>query len=62
MSSLTYDDIQKEAIVQAITNPLFILTGGPGTGKTTVINGIIAVYAILHKIDLTGNREECPVL
>ncbi|HEM2781391.1 TPA: ATP-dependent RecD-like DNA helicase [Streptococcus suis] len=62
MSSLTYDDIQKEAIVQAITNPLFILTGGPGTGKTTVINGIIAVYAILHKIDLTRNREECPVL
>ncbi len=30
--------------------------------KTTVINGIIAVYAILHKIDLTRNREECPVL
>lgn len=62
MSSLTYDDIQKEAIVQAITNPLFILTGGPGTGKTTVINGIIAVYAILHKIDLTKSRDECPVL
>ncbi|HFR3770128.1 TPA: ATP-dependent RecD-like DNA helicase [Streptococcus suis] len=62
MSSLTYDAIQKEAIVRAITNPLFILTGGPGTGKTTVINGIIAVYAILHKIDLTKNRDECPIL
>ncbi|BDD41870.1 ATP-dependent RecD-like DNA helicase [Streptococcus ruminantium] len=62
MSDLTYDPIQKEAIVQAITNPIFILTGGPGTGKTTVINGIIAVYAILHKIDLTRSREECPVL
>ncbi|NQM38667.1 ATP-dependent RecD-like DNA helicase [Streptococcus suis] len=62
MSSLTYDAIQKEAIVRAITNPLFILTGGPGTGKTTVINGIIAVYAILHKIDLTKSRDECPVL
>ncbi|MDQ8759372.1 SF1B family DNA helicase RecD2 [Streptococcus ruminantium] len=62
MSDLTYDTIQKEAIVQAITNPIFILTGGPGTGKTTVINGIIAVYAILHKIDLTRSREECPVL
>ncbi|MDG3132686.1 ATP-dependent RecD-like DNA helicase [Streptococcus suis] len=62
ISALTYDAIQKEAIIQAITNPLFILTGGPGTGKTTVINGIIAVYAILHKIDLTRNREECPVL
>lgn len=62
MSDLTYDTIQKEAIVQAITNPIFILTGGPGTGKTTVINGIIAVYAILHRIDLTRSREECPVL
>ncbi|HFI0442035.1 TPA: ATP-dependent RecD-like DNA helicase [Streptococcus suis] len=62
MSSLTYDAIQKEAIVRAITNPLFILTGGPGTGKTTVINGIIAVYAILHKIDLTKSRDKCPVL
>ncbi|HFU3698462.1 TPA: ATP-dependent RecD-like DNA helicase [Streptococcus suis] len=62
MSSLIYDAIQKEAIVRAITNPLFILTGGPGTGKTTVINGIIAVYAILHKIDLTKSRDECPVL
>ncbi|HFI0602051.1 TPA: ATP-dependent RecD-like DNA helicase [Streptococcus suis] len=62
MSSLIYDAIQKEAIVRAITNPLFILTGGPGTGKTTVINGIIAVYAILHKIDLTKNRDECPIL
>lgn len=62
LSDLTYDHIQKEAIVQAITNPIFILTGGPGTGKTTVINGIIAVYAILHKIDLTRNRDDCPVL
>ncbi|HFI0747296.1 TPA: ATP-dependent RecD-like DNA helicase [Streptococcus suis] len=62
MSSLIYDAIQKEAIVRAITNPLFILTGGPGTGKTTVINGIIAVYAILHKINLTKSRDECPVL
>lgn len=62
LSNLTYDHIQKEAIIQAITNPFFILTGGPGTGKTTVINGIIAVYALLHKIDLTKNKESCPVL
>ena len=38
-----YDQIQKQAIFDAITQKVFILTGGPGTGKTTVINGIIAV-------------------
>ena len=61
-SSIHYDRIQKEAIIQAINNPLFILTGGPGTGKTTVINGIIAVYALLHKLDLTKATGEVPIL
>ncbi|WP_303973985.1 ATP-dependent RecD-like DNA helicase [Streptococcus merionis] len=59
---LTYDDLQKEAIVQAINQPTFILTGGPGTGKTTIINGLIAVYAKLHKINLTKVTGETPIL
>ncbi|MEW4354588.1 ATP-dependent RecD-like DNA helicase [Streptococcus pneumoniae] len=57
---ITYDAIQKQAICAAIENKVFILTGGPGTGKTTVINGIIAVYAQLHKLNLT--KEEQPIL
>ncbi len=61
-ASISYDAIQKEAIHQAITNPLFILTGGPGTGKTTVINGIIAIYAKLHQIDLTKATGDFPIL
>ncbi|WP_394405014.1 SF1B family DNA helicase RecD2 [Streptococcus sp. 20-1249] len=61
-ASLTYDSIQKEAIIEAINNPLFILTGGPGTGKTTIINGIIAIYAILHKINLQKSTSDCPIL
>ena len=61
-SGIHYDSIQKEAIIQAINNPLFILTGGPGTGKTTIINGIIAVYALLHKINLTKATGEVPIL
>ena len=61
-SGIHYDSIQKEAIIQAINKPLFILTGGPGTGKTTVINGIIAVYALLHKLNLTKSTGEVPIL
>ena len=53
---IRYDAIQKEAIHQAIQNKVFILTGGPGTGKTTVINGmILSVYAQLHPV---GSSEE----
>ncbi|TCD45564.1 ATP-dependent RecD-like DNA helicase [Streptococcus sp. X16XC17] len=62
-SGLSYDGIQKAAIVEAINSPIFLLTGGPGTGKTTIINGIIAVYAMLHGINLTKVKGgECPVL
>ncbi|MGV3010899.1 SF1B family DNA helicase RecD2 [Streptococcus thoraltensis] len=57
---LTYDDIQKEAIAKALTNRVFISTGGPGTGKTTVINGIIEAYGQLHKIDT--HKNEHPIL
>lgn len=36
-----YDDIQKQAIYTALEGGVMILTGGPGTGKTTVTRGII---------------------
>ena len=35
------DDMQKKAVIQAASHGLLILTGGPGTGKTTTINAII---------------------
>ena len=58
---IQYDVIQKQAICDAIKNKVFILTGGPGTGKTTVINGIIAVYALLEGLDLR-NKSNLPIL
>ncbi|QEA34481.1 ATP-dependent RecD-like DNA helicase [Weissella soli] len=39
-----YDPLQKDAMLAALTNKLFILTGGPGTGKTTIINGVVKAY------------------
>ena len=56
-----YDQIQKQAIFDAITQKVFILTGGPGTGKTTVINGIIAVYSQLRDLDLK-KKTDLPIL
>ena len=43
-SSIIYDDIQLEAVKTAISSKVMVLTGGPGTGKTTTTLGIIAAY------------------
>ena len=38
------DEMQKKAVREAASNGLFVLTGGPGTGKTTTINAIIRFF------------------
>ena len=57
---ITYDKVQKDAIIKALQSKVFILTGGPGTGKTTVINGIIKTYADLHGLDL--KKSDLPII
>lgn len=42
--SIELDELQKEAVLQAAQNGIFILSGGPGTGKTTTINAIIRYF------------------
>lgn len=49
---LSYGKEQFDAINHAIHSKLMILTGGPGTGKTTVIKGILKAYAALQKVSL----------
>lgn len=44
------DPLQLKAIRQAILNPLFILTGGPGTGKTTILQVIVSFFREKHRL------------
>ena len=41
---LNLDDVQTDAVFQAVSRGLFLLTGGPGTGKTTTIRAIIRYF------------------
>ena len=46
---IIYDETQKKAINMALNNNLTIITGGPGTGKTTIINAIVELYRKVFK-------------
>jgi len=46
--SIKYNDEQKKAIKEALENQVTIITGGPGTGKTTIINGILKLYQSIN--------------
>ncbi len=50
--NIQYSESQIKAIKTALSSPLMLLTGGPGTGKTTIIQGIVEVYAQLNDLPL----------
>lgn len=41
---ITYESLQRQAIATALSRSIMIMTGGPGTGKTTTLNAIISLY------------------
>ena len=43
-AGMELDELQREAVMGAVQNGVFILTGGPGTGKTTTINAMIRYF------------------
>lgn len=49
---IKYSEKQKEAIIKALENNILIITGGPGTGKTTIIKAIVDLYKKLNKLEL----------
>ncbi|MFD2210998.1 ATP-dependent RecD-like DNA helicase [Virgibacillus halophilus] len=50
--TLSYGREQFEAIESSLRSKVMILTGGPGTGKTTVINGILKAFSKIHDLSL----------
>lgn len=43
-NGIEYEKLQREAIITAASKGVLILTGGPGTGKTTTVNGILELF------------------
>ena len=50
-NKIKFNDDQKKAITESIKNNFYIITGGPGTGKTTIIKAIVELLESINKID-----------
>ncbi|MDD6878687.1 MAG: ATP-dependent RecD-like DNA helicase [bacterium] len=61
-NNITYDEEQKIAIKNSMEKNLFVITGGPGSGKTTIIKSIVDLYMELEKISRNKALEEIALL
>lgn len=52
---IEYTPLQEEAIINSLSNKLSIITGGPGTGKSTILKGILLCYAKLLDVSPTDD-------
>lgn len=59
---IEYNNLQKEAIISSLENKFNIITGGPGTGKTTIIKGIVESYKQINKINDDRLKDEMILL
>lgn len=59
---IVYTDEQLDAIKLAITRKVAVITGGPGTGKTTILKGILDLYKVLSSSDKIRLNEQIALL
>lgn len=59
---IKYNDEQKSAIINSYEKDFLIITGGPGTGKTTIMKGICEVYRQLNKLSYEKLQDTIALL
>ena len=59
---ITYNNNQKQAIKESYEKDFLIITGGPGTGKTTIMKGITELYRTLNKLSYEHLQEKIALL
>ena len=57
-----YNEEQKTAIERALKYPISIISGGPGTGKTTIVNAIVKLYIQHYKLSLIDVATQIALL
>lgn len=60
--NIKYNDKQKSAISTSFKKNFLVITGGPGTGKTTIIKAIVDLYMKLNNLTAKGVQEEIALL
>ena len=60
--SIKYNPDQLEAIRKSVDKDFLIITGGPGTGKTTIIKAILELYRLLNKLSYGELNEKIALL
>lgn len=61
-TKINYNDKQLEAIKAALEENMLIITGGPGTGKTTIIRAVVELYSQIKKVSYGALTEKDLVL
>ena len=61
-NGIEYNEEQKQAICDSVLKNFLIITGGPGTGKTTIVSSIIELYRRINKLDYEGLLRDVALL